>query len=344
MIFDSHGFDGPSPLAGWGVVAMANTLLAMGPDGRTVIWERLCSAPTNLPNVYATHTEANAGRAFRLTGTRSQIVDWSAAAIYGSSSARGALVGGPLYPARVMVYHDGTSYLYTDAADDYPHDDPKRSRHFGMVDGDEWGPLDAALVPGKEFITIKANGGGRFYRQWGRAETIAYLRKMALDHLKTYGIPLGLGDISITAGGDITDHASHEVGLDADLYLLTFDGFPEGNWLYDTPQLWVSSCAQSAGWNCEYRENSTGLLEDLDDPNHLHASGLLTSLAQYAYDNPGPSWFVQHDVVVLQPFIALPGSDPQYVQRRRPARRGDLAGDRAGGPLRGEWSAVHQRR
>lgn len=49
---------------------------------------------------------------------------------------------------------------------------------------------------------------------------------------------------------------------------------------------------------------------------------LLTSLAQYAYDNPGPSWFVQHDVVVLQPFIDLPGSTPQYVHAGNDASLG----------------------
>ena len=293
--------------------AMATTLLAMGPDGRATNWERLCAPAVDLPNVYGLHDEITAGAAFRLVGNRTEIVDWTAAGVYGSKKASDILVGGPLYPVRSMVYADGGYYLYADAADDHPYDDPERGRTFGMVDGVEWGPLDAEIAPGLDYVTIKANGGARFYRAWGRMDVIAYVADMSIDHLITHGEPLGVGDLSLPTGGDIDDHASHELGRDVDLYLVTQDAFIDGVPLGPIPWLWVSQCKKSGGWSCHYWENATGAVEDLSDPQHTSVKEMLITLAQYAYDNPGPTRFVQHDVSVLQGFIDLPGSNPVYV-------------------------------
>ena len=304
---------------------LADTLSAMGPDGHERTWEPVCNATSEFPNLHELHAAISTGRAFRLSGSRLEIVDWSAAAIYGSKAADGTVVGGPLYPHRAMVHrNNGETYLYADDAADHPHPDPARGRHFGWVDGREWGPLDAALEPGVEVVTIKANGGGRFYRQWGKLETIAYLAEMALDHLITHGTPLGIGDISLPPGGDIDDHGSHETGRDADLYLLTLR--PEGGTPLlpplSPPMLWVAECDLSGGWDCWYRENATGDGEELAPPGHVPAATQLTTLAQFAYDNPGMSHFVQHDVNVLGPFDALPGSTPQYIDASNDAALG----------------------
>lgn len=294
---------------------LADTLLAMGPDGRDRIWERLCAPPAGLPTSYGLHAEATAGRAYRLTGPRLDVVDWTAAALYGGTSARGALVGGPLFGSRVMVYRSGsTAWLYADAADDRPYAaDPERGRHFGMIDGDEWAPLDQAVAPGIEYVTFKASGGQRFHRQWGRLETIEYLADLAIDYLVTTGVPLGIGDVSLATGGDIDDHASHEVGLDVDLYLLTFPPDPRGGLALGEPYLWVAQCSQTGGWDCWYYDDASGRREDLDAPLHVPAATLLETLAWFALDWDGPSHFVQHDVVTLAPFRALGESAPRFI-------------------------------
>lgn len=291
---------------------LSTTLLAMGADGHGREWERVCEPTGDLPDVYGTWAQADAGLAFRLDGSRLEVVDWSAAAIYGSKSAREWLIGGPLYASRVMVYRDGNSYLYADAADDKPGYDPSRGRHFGMINGDEWTGVDTLIEPNYDYKCTKASGGGRFYRSWGRVDTVAYVADMAIDHLLTHGVMLGIGDLSLPTGGDIDDHGSHETGLDADLYLLTFWQTEDGE---DDPlqkRVWVSECVSSGGWDCWYYENGTGVLEDFGVPGHVPAWEQLTTLAQYAYDVAGATHFVQHDVTVLDDFKALPGG-PKYV-------------------------------
>lgn len=293
--------------------ALTGTLLAMGGDGHDEDWERLCSA-AGLPALYGIGAEAANGDAFRLVGSRLDIVSWTAAGIYGSKSAAGALVGGPLFGARAMVHRSGSAaYLYADAADDFPYVDPERRRHFGLIDGKEWGPLDAEIAPNAEFVTIKSDGTARFYRQWGRIEYVVYLADMALDHLAQHAVPLGIGDMSLPTGGDIDGHASHEKGVDVDIYLLTFDATPSGAWALDAPKLWVAACTSSGGWDCWYHEDKTGVAEDFSDPNHVPAASMLTTLAWFAYDHTGPTHFVQHDVTVLSDFAALPGNLPTYI-------------------------------
>jgi len=292
--------------------AMADTLMAMGPDGRSENWDRLCSVPSNLPDTaHGLHAQVAAEQGFRLVGSRVDIVNWTAAGVYGSKALRGDLVGGPLWPVRSMVYGGSSYYLYADAAADYPYPwYPDRGRDFGTVNGDEWEPMDARLVPEEEYVTAKANKGDRFHRGWGRADVVAYVADMAIDHLLIHGEPLGIGDLSFPPGGDIDDHASHELGRDVDLYLLTTEPVFNGNALGARPWLWVSTCNSGP---CYYYENDTGDDEDLSDAAHVPAADLLTTLAQYAYDNDGPTHFVQHDTDVLVPFVDLPGSSPVYV-------------------------------
>ncbi len=293
---------------------LSGTLMAMGGPGHDEDWQRLCSA-SGLPSKHNIGTEAAAGRAFRLPGSRLEVVDWTAAGIYGSKGAAGVLVGGPLFGSRAMVYRQGGSvYLYADGADDFPYADPERGRHFGMISGKEWGPLDAEIVPSKEFVTIKADGGARFYRQWARLATVQYIAEQALDHLANHDLPLGVGDFSLPTGGDIDGHGSHETGLDVDIYLLGFD--------LGSLQLWVASCDSGGGWKCWYHDDKTGEPEDLSDPEHVPAASMLTTLAQFAYDFPGPSHFVQHDVPVLSLFAALPGNKPKYVDASNAAAQG----------------------
>lgn len=301
---------------------LAGTLMAMGPDGHTQDWERLCAA-TGLPEVHELGVEAMAGRAFRLSGSRLDVVSWTAAGIYGSKGAKGVLVGGPLFATRAMVHRSGgKTYLYADGAADYPYADPARGRHFGWVEGGEWGPLDAEAAPHAEFVTIKSDGTHAFYRQWGRLENVLYLAQLAMDHVFHHGVPLGIGDVSFPTGGDIDGHASHEKGVDVDIYLLTFAAGADDALDLDAPKLWVAECSSAGGWSCAYHEDKTGQPEDVTDPDHVPASDMLTTLAQFAYDHPGPSHFVQHDVVVLSAFAALAGNTPKFIDASSASAQG----------------------
>ncbi len=295
---------------------LATTLLAMDADGRDMTWQRLCSPPSDLPNVYAMHTEASAGRAFRLNGVRLDVIDWTAAAIYGSKGARRELVGGPLYRSRVMVHRaGGMSTLYADAAADHPYWDPARGRHFGMINGDEWRPLDSTLEPHVDYVTIKVDGTHGFYKQWGRVDTVEYVADMALSNVAAFGVPVGVGDLSLPTGGDIVGHGSHETGLDADLYLLTYPpGDGTGGHDLDQPSLWVSTCSGGgSSWTCSYVNNSGGGAEPAPAPGAPSVSQLLANLAQFALDNPGMSHFVQHDVETLAPFVAQQTGQTSFV-------------------------------
>lgn len=52
---------------------------------------------------------------------------------------------------------------------------------------------------------------------WGTANAIAQMKKVAVDFHATYGIRLGIGDISREHGGDFPPHSSHKNGLDVDI-------------------------------------------------------------------------------------------------------------------------------
>lgn len=320
-LLEAHCGGEYQPLDGGLFRGLADTLMAMGGDGHDRDWERLC-ASTGLPDVFDLGVEAAAGRAFKLTGSRLQVVDWTAQGLYGSKKAQGVLHGGPLFPLRAMVHRAGSAaYLYADGAPDHPYADPERGRHFGWIDGQEWTALDTQLVPHAEYVTIKADGTHAFYRQWARVETINYIADMATDHLAWHGLPLGVGDFSLPTGGDIDGHGSHETGLDVDLYILSFP-LIAGALAFDQPRLWVAECSSAGGWSCSYHDDKTGLDEPFADPNHVPAAEQLTTLAQFAYDTAGASHFVQHDVEVLAPFAQLPGNTPKYVDASNASTQG----------------------
>lgn len=60
--------------------------------------------------------------------------------------------------------------------------------------------------------------------RWGTAAAVGQLESAAaLFYSRGYG-PVAVGDLSLEHGGDIAGHASHEVGLDADLRPIRNDG------------------------------------------------------------------------------------------------------------------------
>jgi hypothetical protein len=67
------------------------------------------------------------------------------------------------------------------------------------------------------------NGGNRT-ADWGTANTVASLEAAARAFHSGTGGAIAVGDISFEHGGDISYHATHEVGLDIDIALVRRDG------------------------------------------------------------------------------------------------------------------------
>lgn len=66
------------------------------------------------------------------------------------------------------------------------------------------------------------------YDDWGSANAIAQIRKVARDWSRLGWGALGIGDISLTRGGPFPPHLSHQDGLDMDLSCVRRDGLPYG--------------------------------------------------------------------------------------------------------------------
>ncbi len=297
------------PLPASFVRGLADAWLAL--EDPSLEWQRTCSLPAGLGDRHGTGLEAS--RAFRLAGTRDEVNVWMAQALYGRAFADRGDEKGPLYRARVAAVKVGTAaYLYSDAAEDHPSTDPARGRHFAVVDGQEWLPLDHELEPDRDYKVIRRSGTQRKGAQWAVPETIIYLAGLARAHLMRHAQPLGVGDLSLPLGGPIAGHSSHQVGLDADIYLLSYplDG-PRVD--VDNPELWVASCSSSGGWSCFYTGAFSADHEDMTDAGHVPAAEMLEGLARHAYDFAGVTHFVQHDVEVLAPMRSLPAPRPSYI-------------------------------
>lgn len=57
-------------------------------------------------------------------------------------------------------------------------------------------------------------------RFWGHRDMIAFVKRLARFSQLTFGRPILVADIAQPRGGPISGHASHEIGLDADIRLL----------------------------------------------------------------------------------------------------------------------------
>jgi len=73
-----------------------------------------------------------------------------------------------------------------------------------------------------DFCDRDPDGNG--LANWGTAATIGQLEKAAADFAAAGQGKVPLGDISFEHGEDIPGHASHEVGLDADVWPIRTDG------------------------------------------------------------------------------------------------------------------------
>ena len=127
-----------------------------------------------------------------------------------------------------------------------PSPPPERSRERPRPRSVALGtPTDGALrngirlpAAGRGYVTwdpILRRAPGRGWRRHGTDRLVSLLRRVARGHARAHpdAPPLAIGDLSRPRGGDfgprygIVGHASHQNGLDADLYYPRSDGRAE---------------------------------------------------------------------------------------------------------------------
>ena len=95
------------------------------------------------------------------------------------------------------------------------------------VDGKVWKSLPHELEPPAGYVLFKRNWPeASLHRQWGREEAVRWLVGLANFYRDRTGVRMGIGDVSHVVGGPMTDHASHQLGRDADLYVLGYESYP----------------------------------------------------------------------------------------------------------------------
>lgn len=81
----------------------------------------------------------------------------------------------------------------------------------GCIDGAKALPLK-----GRGWRVIRAHRN----RNWGHPDLIAFVKRLGTFAADSFERPILVADIAQPRGGPITGHASHEIGLDADIRLL----------------------------------------------------------------------------------------------------------------------------
>jgi hypothetical protein len=104
------------------------------------------------------------------------------------------------------------------------------------VDGAVWRNLaQSAQQRSVPYVLTKSRyPEASLHRQWGHEDTIDWLLALATFYLSQTGQFLGVGDVSHVLGEEMTDHGSHRVGRDVDLYVVDFPnqstGIPRMFW------------------------------------------------------------------------------------------------------------------
>lgn len=82
-----------------------------------------------------------------------------------------------------------------------------------------WKNLAIEATPDTDYRLFKRRFfEASFHRQWGTEATITWLQGLAAFCRDRSGELVGIGDVSHIVGEDITDHGSHERGVDVDIY------------------------------------------------------------------------------------------------------------------------------
>jgi murein endopeptidase len=108
-----------------------------------------------------------------------------------------------------------------------------------VVDGAEWRSLAFEATPGTDYDLFKGRWfEASLHRQWGTEPNVAWIVGLCRFYFDRTGQRLGVGDISHVLGESMTDHGSHQVGRDVDVYVLdppaAAGGLPTAYWCEGT--------------------------------------------------------------------------------------------------------------
>jgi Penicillin-insensitive murein endopeptidase/Putative peptidoglycan binding domain len=100
-----------------------------------------------------------------------------------------------------------------------------------LVDGERWDSLPFRASAGGTYTLMKRRWHeASLHRQWGKQAAIAWTVGLCNFYRDRAGLRLGIGDISHVVGEAMTDHGSHQLGRDVDVYVLDYPSgsiFPE---------------------------------------------------------------------------------------------------------------------
>jgi hypothetical protein len=103
-----------------------------------------------------------------------------------------------------------------------------------LVDGERWDSLPFRASAGSTYTLMKRRWHeASLHRQWGKQAAIAWTVGLCNFYRDRTGLRLGIGDISHVVGEVMTDHGSHQLGRDVDVYVLDYPSgstFPEAYW------------------------------------------------------------------------------------------------------------------
>lgn len=125
-----------------------------------------------------------------------------------------------------------------------------------LVDGERWDSLPFRARPGGTYTLMKRRWHeASLHRQWGKEAAIAWTIGLCNFYQDRAGLRLGIGDISHVVGEVMTDHGSHKLGRDVDVYVLDYPSgrtFPEAYWCDGTSTLTLTAMAPPASATAVY--------------------------------------------------------------------------------------------
>jgi hypothetical protein len=258
------------------------------------------------------------GRAQAFRGRPAQVEQWMGIAKFGGhydpsgkprppsrSHNGGALAR---YNLTVVVESEDKAYLHVEVPTGGPA--TEAGKHRAFVRQQWWFCLADRLEPGVDYALYKTNGEASLHRQWAQEWVIERLAALAQSYKKDTGGPIGIGDMSLVVGGKISDHWTHRLGVDADLYLLRYSD-PEASSLEGVRHSWHSWKRGVSVWSSDPDGR-----RDREEPiaGQTPSSKLLRSLAEAALAQDDLHFFVHNAVDVLDEFDGK-------AQERRPGRR-----------------------